>query len=83
MARMESRVKIREITRLNNSRNGNPRFAITWEDPLNGNLVTRRTASDASFNYEIGNPGLRTGDFVEITFVQSECIANMRSTRGN
>ena len=81
MARMESRVKIREITRLNNSRNGNPRFAITWEDPLNGNLVTRRTAHDASFNYEIGNRGLRTGDFVEITFTKAERIANMRSTR--
>ena len=72
-------VKIHQITRLNNSVNGNPRFAITWERPADGELVTRQTASDHAFCYEVGNAGLRAGDTVELTFTKAERISGMKA----
>ena len=69
-------VVVREITRLNLSVNGNPRFAITWERE-DGSLVTRQTCSDASFNYEVGNPGFRAGDTVVLSFTKAERICAM------
>ena len=50
-------VTIEAVERLRNSRNGNPRFAITYK--LAGQSSTLNTAADAAFSYEIGNPGLR------------------------
>ena len=61
-------VKIVELERLTNSYSGNPRWAITWEAVGLGTFTeTTNTAADASFNYEIGNPGLRVGSMVKLT----------------
>jgi len=54
------RVRIRSIDRLRNSYSGNPRFRISWR------YGAANTAADASYNYEIGNPGFRVGDLVDI-----------------
>lgn len=72
-------VRIHKITRINNSTNGNPRFAITWERPTDGSLVTRQTASDHAFNYEVGNLGLRAGDTVELIFTPAGRISGMNA----
>lgn len=61
-----SRVRIDEITRMTNSRNGNPRFSIGYRH-ADGGRTWAATAADASFNYEIGNPGYRVGNFVLMT----------------
>jgi hypothetical protein len=74
-------VEIHSISRLNNSVNGNPRFAITWIRPADGELVTRQTASDHTFCYEIGNVGLRAGDTVELTFTKAERISGMKAVQ--
>ena len=60
--------KIDRLERLKNSYNGNPRWAVTLEwVGLGTNWDTWNTASDASFNYEIGNKGYRVGDKVRLT----------------
>jgi hypothetical protein len=58
--------RIESLERLTNSRNGNPRFAITLGD-TDGIFGTWNTAADASFSYEIGNPGKRVGSWVILT----------------
>jgi hypothetical protein len=50
--------KIAKIERLNDSRNGNPRFRVALELP-DGTWWTRQTESDASVNYGIENPEFR------------------------
>jgi hypothetical protein len=62
----EMRVRIESIERLTNSYNGNPRFRIGWSEPGWSGHGHANTASDASYNYEIGNKGLRVLDVVEI-----------------
>lgn len=64
---------ITKITRLVNSTNGNPRFAIC----IDGAPYT--TGSDHSFNYEVGNPGLRVGDTVTYTLTRSGKISHLAS----
>jgi hypothetical protein len=64
------RARLTSIERLTNSRNGNPRFKINYDGQYeDGGKVTSHanTASDASFNYEIGNRGFRVGDMVDLT----------------
>ena len=73
------RVTIESITRLNNSVNGNPRWAVTWDKSTDSvpNLVTRQTVSDASIGYEIGNPGYRAGSTVDLHLTRAGRIAYM------
>jgi hypothetical protein len=60
--------KIYHLERLRNSYSGNPRWAITLEwIGVGTTWHTWNTASDASFNYEIGNKGYRVGDKVRLT----------------
>ena len=66
--------RIEKIERLNGSVNGNPAWRITFDDGTRA-----RTSSDVAVSYEIGNPGLRAGDLVQITFTRAGRIAYMRS----
>lgn len=59
--------RIEILERLVSSRNGNPRFSITLVSESNDFIGTWNTAADHSFNYDIGNPGFRTGSTVTIT----------------
>ena len=59
-------VTLDEVTRLTNSRNGNPRFRIGYKH-ADGGPTWANTAADAAFGYEIGNPGYRVGAFVMLT----------------
>lgn len=61
-----TRVKIESIERLTNSHYGNPRWRINWSGPGWSFGGHANTAANASFNYEIGNTGLRVGDLVDI-----------------
>lgn len=63
---------IKSIERLNSSTNGNPRYRLEW---VNGSQAM--TSSDASCAYEVGNPGYREGDTVEVTFTRAGRIATM------
>lgn len=67
---------IEAITRLPNSTNGNPRFrlAVAREDD-DGVLEMFTTQSDASYGYEIGNPGHRVGDRVTFTLTKAGRIS--------
>lgn len=73
--------RLSEVTRLRNNYYGNPRWQITLVTSGTDDLSehtgsdcegdhlyrTLRTASDAAFNYEVGNKGLRVGDVVTVT----------------
>lgn len=68
--------RIVNIDRLTNSRNGNPRFAITLEFTALGTIVqTWNTATDSAFNYEIGNPEYRVGSEVTIAVKRGNITA--------
>lgn len=58
--------------RLDNSRNGNPRFEIFW-----GDGTRAVTSSDQSFCYAVGNPGMRQGDTVYVAFTKAGRIEDM------
>lgn len=66
---------LKTIERLNSSVNGNPRYAFTFG---NGNRAI--LSSDAAVGYEIGNPGYREGDTVEVTFTRAGRVATMEAT---
>lgn len=68
--------RIETIERLSLSVNGNPRFTFTFSDGTDA-----ISSSDASFNYEVGNPGYRVGDLVEITFTRAGRIAYMSAVQ--
>ena len=68
--------RIDDIERLANSVNGNPRFRFHLSTDTN--YVVADSKSDASFNYEVGNPGLRAGNLVDVTFTRSGRIRFMR-----
>ena len=84
--------RIDELVRLNNSVNGNPRYRVTLVtsgtedhaphtgDDCDGDHLYRvlNTAADASFNYEIGNPGRRAGSLVTVTLNGRGSISDMR-----
>jgi hypothetical protein len=57
--------RLTEIERLTNSCSGNPRFRLSWDVQGIGS-GSANTAADASYNYEIGNKGLRVGSLVRI-----------------
>lgn len=61
--------------RLNNSRNGNPRYRIAFGD---GEM--RTSQSDAAWCYGFGNPGLRNGDTVTLTLSKAGYIEHMEPT---
>lgn len=65
---------ISRIERLENSRNGNPRFRFFFDDATTNDLQ-----SDAAFGYEVGNPGFREGDTVEVSFTDAERVSHMRT----
>ncbi len=73
MSTEDQQVKtISRIKRLNLSVNGNPAFEIGFTD-----ASTARTSSDAAVGYEIGNPGMREGSTVAVTFTRAGRIAYM------
>jgi hypothetical protein len=49
---------------MDNSLNGNPRWQLGFE----GESGVVPTAADHAVGYEIGNPGYRVGDTVDVTF---------------
>lgn len=65
---------ISNINRLNNSPNGNPRFRFDFDDATSANLQ-----SDSSFGYEVGNPGFRVGDTVNVSFSHAGTVEYMRT----
>ena len=67
------RKTISHIERLNNSRNGNPRYRIGFAD-----AATLTSESDAAFAYGVGNPDMREGCEVEMTLTPSGKIRTMR-----
>lgn len=54
-------VKVGTIDRLNNSRNGNPKYRVTFVTMSGEYVGTYTTATDASVAYEICNREFRTG----------------------
>lgn len=60
------KVRLESVERLTNSYYGNPRFRLSWSTTGWREYGAANTAADASYNYEIGNKGLRAGDFVEL-----------------
>lgn len=68
------RLVLWKIERLNNSKNGNPRFLFTFTDHRTALLST-----DAGVGYEIGNPGLRAGDTVDVLFTEAGRVSDMRA----
>lgn len=84
MVSMDSGVKLRAVIetleRIQNSRNGNPRWGVfyRWAD---GDATWATTAADAAFNYEVGNPGLRVGNVVWLTFDGRGRITNMEASK--
>ena len=72
--------RIETIERIKNSYSGNPRFRIElMTETTTGNRWCHRfnTAADASFNYEVGNPGLRVGDMVIVLLNGRGTISGM------
>lgn len=66
---------IESITRLKSSVNGNPRFRIAFTD--GSSAITQ---SDAGFGYAVGNPGMREGCKVRVTFTRAGRISHMEGT---
>lgn len=60
---------------LSNTASGNPRYRIHFEGE-----PSAITSSDAAFCYAIGNPGMRSGDTVSVTYTRSGRIARMEGT---
>jgi len=73
---MSGTYKIRKLTRLVNSRNGNPRYKVELEGAP-GWDTTAITSSDHSFAYAVGNPGMREGDRVRVEFTRAGRISHM------
>ena len=63
-------MRIENVTRKGNSRNGNPRFLVALTDH-NGFTQEVYTKPDAMFAFLVGNAGLSTGDYVWVEFNQS------------
>ena len=61
---------ISEITRLENSTNGNPRYEISFEG-----LPSRRTGTDAAVGYAVENH--RVGDRVVVTLDGRKTIVDL------
>ncbi len=72
---------IRHITRLPNSRNGNPRFKIELEGGPGEWDVMALTSSDHSFAYAVGNSDMREGSTVTVEFTRSGRISHMEPVK--
>jgi len=64
--------------RLNDTVNRNPRYRVAFR----GGLVAL-SQSDASWTYAMGNPGMRAGDQVMVTFSRAGRIVHMEPWSGN
>jgi hypothetical protein len=60
------KVRIESVERLNNSYYGNPRWRVSWSEHGWSAYGSAVTAADSSYNYDVGEKGMRAGDFVEI-----------------
>ena len=72
--------RIVALRRIGCSTNGNPRWEVVYKSaagPWPDDHIWAKTQSDASISYEIGNPGLRAGDLVELTLTKSGRISGM------
>jgi len=78
-------VVIEEITRLINSKNGNPRFYIRWvnteqQEQGEGGRWERgggNTKADASWNYDVNEVGFKPGCTVRIWTNKQDTIVGM------
>jgi hypothetical protein len=71
--------RIHSIKRLDSSVNGNPRFAIAFDDAAASPLTT---SSDCGFCYAVGNPDMREGCLVRVTLTRADRIADMSPVGG-
>lgn len=69
---MNETLTITDMSRINNSMNGNPRYAIAFD---NGLAVY--TMSDAGFCYAIGNKDMREGSRVTVELTRAGRIRHM------
>lgn len=67
---------ISRVERLGCTVNGNPRHRIGFTDGTSS-LVS----SDAAVGYQIGNPGMREGSTVAVTFTRAGRIAYMGAVK--
>lgn len=65
---------ISRIERLKNSAHGNPRFRFHFDDATSANLQ-----SNSAFGYEVGNPGFREGDTVQVSLSRAGTVEYMRT----
>ncbi len=70
---MSTEQTIRTIERLKSSRNGNPKYVITFESGMRA-----PTSSDAAFCYAVGNLDMREGSRVLVDETRVGNIKNMR-----
>lgn len=70
-------VTITKIERAKSSKTGNPRWTITYRYE-NGTVARPAvTAPNAAVGYEVGNPGIRVGNIVNLTYNGREHITNI------
>ncbi len=69
---MEKTATIQGISRRNNSYYGNPAHELAFTDG-----TSARTMANAGISYAIGNPGLRVGDLVKVTYTRAGRISNL------
>ncbi len=69
---MNETKRIASIERRNNSVNGNPNYHLTFTDGTDA-----RTMSDSMCSYAIGNPDMREGALVVVTFTAAGRIRTM------
>lgn len=78
-----TRKTIAHTERLGNSANGNPRFRFHWASKGEGDDWVDGGASDlqsdVAFGYEVGNPGFRDGDTVDVKFSKAGSVEFMRA----
>lgn len=60
--------------RLTCSNMGNPRFRFRFDDGSSAVLQ-----SNSGFGYEVGNPGFRDGDAVDVAFSRAGTVRYMRA----
>jgi hypothetical protein len=74
------KVTIESLEGLSCSVNGNPRYKVHYSFVgLGSHYDSAITKSDSAFNYEIGNPGYRAGDTVELSFTKAGRISAIES----
>ncbi|HEX7355300.1 MAG TPA: hypothetical protein VF288_10765 [Mycobacteriales bacterium] len=61
----QTTITLTGVSRLRNSRNGNPRYRLAGTT-ADGGYVRVTTSADAACAYEVGNAGFRVGDTVTL-----------------